>query len=137
MRCMVHGCEMSTTGCPLCPANFTIVPVGVGLQYVDTKVYDQLLADNNALVKMLQAVLGHYVTITRWPCHECNRPGPDAPLRLNKVTTEDGIIYWLGCSACNADALMDSINKLLMEVGSGDLLGFNLTAPEVPSEGRD
>lgn len=40
-------------------------------------------------------------TVNRWPCHECGRPGPDAPLRINNVTTEDGVHMMVGCRQCN------------------------------------
>ena len=65
------------------------------------------------LRKLLRRVLSHYVPRTRWPCFECDRAGPDAPLRINRVTTEDGNEYGLGCSVCNANSLLDEIAKAL------------------------
>lgn len=63
--------------------------------------------------RLLQRVLNHYRTMTRWPCIECGRPGPRDRLRFNTVTTVDGKMFEMGCSRCNADFLLDEIDKAL------------------------
>lgn len=67
--------------------------------------------------RLLRRALSHYKLNTRWPCPECDRPGPDAPLRINIIRTEDGNEYRLGCSHCNADGLLADIEAAL---ASGD-----------------
>lgn len=80
----------------------------------------QLVAENRTLVqdkielrRLLRRVVAHYLPQTRWPCHECDRPGPNAPLRINEVHTESSNHYRLGCSLCNGDALLADIASTL------------------------
>ena len=64
----------------------------------------------------IRRVLSHYKLSpggNRWPCIECDRPGPDAPLRINIIRTEDGNEYRLGCSHCNGVELMQFLEDTL------------------------
>lgn len=63
--------------------------------------------------RLLVRVIQHFKMITRWPCHECDRPGPDAPIRIVRRITEDGNEYLTGCIRCNADDLLADIEAEL------------------------
>ena len=63
--------------------------------------------------RLLRRVISHFKLITRWPCHECDRPGPGAPLRIVRRITEDGNEYQTGCMHCNADDLLADIEAEL------------------------
>ena len=73
----------------------------------------ELSTESGQLRAMLQRILNHYVLNTRWPCPQCDRTDFYAPLRINRVITENGNEYLLGCSYCNADSLMGDVSKLL------------------------
>ena len=59
--------------------------------------------------ELLSRVVRHVKPITRWPCHECDRPSSDSPLRLVRRITEDGNEYRTGCFLCNFDDLLKEI----------------------------
>lgn len=73
----------------------------------------------NQAVTLLRRVISHFVPLTRWPCRECGRPGPDAPMRVNRVMTADRLETLSGCTQCNADELFRDIDDFLRVCDAG------------------
>lgn len=65
------------------------------------------------LEAVLQAVVDHLKVLTRWPCGECGRIGPNRPLRAYIIVQEDNSETYTGCQTCNNDALIARIEKAL------------------------
>lgn len=73
----------------------------------------KLLVEHRRGKELLRWVVSHYKVNTRWPCPECDREGPNAPMRVNRIITESGNEYRLGCSICNGDVLLTEIELFL------------------------
>ncbi len=68
------------------------------------------------LISCIKALIDHLKVNSRWPCPECDRPTSDAPLRINRIITEDGNEYGLGCSMCNNDAYISMAQRAIDDV---------------------
>lgn len=64
-------------------------------------------------LELLYGWLGKFSVENRWPCGECGRPSPDAPLRELHVRVDGWMSIMTGCAWCNAYELVERTRAFL------------------------
>lgn len=89
------------------------------LRRVNQLLADQLQAsaytdkDFAQALQLLARWLGKFKLENPWPCGECGRKGPDAPLLTKDVIRTDGARHTEGCTLCNVYDLVNATDAFI------------------------